>query len=608
MSVNEFRLDPRSGDVTVERSNGEVDSFSLANAATVVGGQVVGPNGQPVGASSGMVDISKLAGVDPSGNNDSTAAVASALDQYGSIFIPLDARIKIDKLEMPPGSTISGPGKIVYVDTNNPDDKTIRMYSDCQIVGPTFVGPSDRSVPRYVVYSENGAENLAVMDCKFKGGVYAGQSFVGYERWVHMDQGAKSPKVVRNKFDWGAYPIFGVRTQDGIYDLNEINGSVSGLTFYGGKYNKVRGNRINGRNVHYSADTGSNPQSTITGILFLTYGFLTDQRGIIGNEICGNFVTGVAEEGIGLDVNGDSVGDSAENQVVPIATVQSVSNLGNGRRGVVIQEPTLVGGAVAPSNWANECYACVLTGAAVGTVMKVIASTSSSSANTATIVLARSPGDIPLAQGDKILLSYGILYNKINDNTILNTTTCISLFGSSWHNDVQDNTMRGISTGIQCGSVVAGLTVGANAQGINLGGVQSYAGPTKIAGNTISLDYETQPLADSRGVNQETGPIVVGTWAYGTPAVSNQNTGMQIKDNILIASRDSKLGGSFATADAGFSTMTGGVVSGNQYFGGGGLSIRRTLALNLGVNYAQYSREDYKAASSADNTNLKVLP
>lgn len=406
----------------------------------------------------------------------------------------------------------------------------------------------------------------------------------------------------------GAYPIFGIRTEDGIYDLNEINGSVSGLTFYGGKYNKVRGNRVNGRGVHYPSDTGSNPQSTVTGILFLTYGFLTDQRGIIGNEICGNFIKGVAEEGIGLDVNGDSVADSAENQIVPIATVQSISNLGNGRRGVVIQEPTLQAGVAAPSNWANECYACVLTGSAVGSVLKIIASTSSAAANTATLVLARAPGNIPLAQGDKILITYGIISNKINDNTVLDTTTCISLFGSSWLNDVQDNTMRAISTGIQCGSVVAGLTTGANAQGINLGGVQSYSGPTKICGNTISLDYESQPLADSRGVNQETGPIVIGTWAYGTPAVSNQNTGMQVKDNLLIGSRDSKIGGSFATADAGFSTLTGGVISGNQCFGGTGLSIRRTLALNLGVNYSQYSREDYKVSSSADNTNLKTLP
>lgn len=213
------------------------------------------------------MDISKLSGVDPSGNLDSTSAVASALEQYGSIYIPLDARIKIDKLEMPPGSSIVGNGKIIYTDTNNPDDKTIRMYSDCQLIGPT-----------------------------------------------------------------------------------------------------------------------------------------------------------------------------------------------------------------------------------------------------------------------------------------------------------------------------------------------------KICGNTISLDYESQPLADSRGVNQETGPIVIGTWAYGTPAVSNQNTGMQVKDNLLIGSRDSKIGGSFATADAGFSTLTGGVISGNQCFGGTGLSIRRTLVLNLGVNYSQYSREDYKVSSSADNTNLKTLP
>lgn len=69
MSVNEFRLDPRSGDITVERSNGQVDTFSLANTVTFNNGQLLGPAGQPItGGSSAAGFVSVVAaGADPTG-------------------------------------------------------------------------------------------------------------------------------------------------------------------------------------------------------------------------------------------------------------------------------------------------------------------------------------------------------------------------------------------------------------------------------------------------------------------------------------------------------------------------------------------------------------
>lgn len=538
-------------------------------------------------------------GADLTGARDATTEVRSMLDASGECYIPSGVRLLIDALDMPPGTKIHGPGVIVYKKTSSPSDVTISMLSGCTIDGVTFQPELAESIPRVVVRATG--DNITISNNKFLSGFYS-PSFVGYETWIKIELGAKYATVIGNRSSAGSIFLLGNGLSYGKFTDNIIVSPARAMQFYGGKYNTVSRNKIYGRNKHYAGDTGSDPQATVAGINFLTFGFLGTNRGIVGNIITDNEVYGVAEEAIGLDTHGNNANDAAEVGVLPVGTVASVAPSGNGNQIITLQEATLRDSGSISNGWANAAYVIALTGDAVGFIAPVVDSTASVIANTATLKIPRNMGDVALSPGDKILITYGIIGNVISNNIVRNSTSGISLWGSSWYNQVTGNNIEAISTGVQMASVVSATIPGLNENGTMKSGVCGYSGACTISGNVIRLSYESQPSGNARGVS----PIVVGTWAYGTPAVAAQNPLMNVSSNMISSPKHTLVGSSRGTVDAGPSTVTAAVVCGNRLIGGGGVSLNRTDKCVIGPNYSGTGREDYRLSASAGNTSVTV--
>lgn len=557
----------------------------------------------------GGTNISQVAGVDITGVNDSTGPVLTTLQTTGHVYIPQGVKILVDKLTMPPGTRISGPGKIVYIFTNQTDDATIYMQTDCVVEGVTFVPYDPISIARTIIYSAN-SENIRILNNNFEGTLSSSQFYFGYETYILLDQRTVGAKVIGNTMYYGKYGIFNTDVSKCIFAENWIEEpTVNGMTFYGGKYNTVQANHIIGRNHQYSIDggaVGDSAQGTVTGISFLTRGFLGSRRGIIGNRVIGNYVYGITEEAISFDTSANSTFNAPENYVLAIGTVQSVAASGVGNVVITLQEPTTQGGIAAPSDWAIGYFAIGLTGAGTGYAAKVISCTSSSGANSSTLTINQSAGIPPFATGDKILITCGVMFNEIIGNTVDQVTSGLILYGSSWFNRVEGNNVRAISTGIEIASIVAGLVIGSKVDGTPAdgSGVQSYSGCCTVTNNTVVLDYEGQPSNYDRGSSNSAGPIAAGTWAYGTPVISAQNPGMTIANNRFFGNRTSKIGGSFATQDAGNSSMTYPIVTGNTSMGGTSIVLNKTSGAFVGPNWKTGVREDYQTSGSANNTGI----
>jgi len=564
------------------------------------------------GGGGGGKDVSAIVGLDITGQRDATAQVLSVLEAEGHVYVPRGARVAIDQLVMPAGTVISGPGKIIYKTTANQDDNSIRLQSDCTVDGLTFEADGLESIPRKILYSAN-CENPTVANCKFNGQLVSSQSFVGFETWVYFDQNTTGHRCVHNTSRYGRYGTFSTAVSDGLYAGNRFfEPTASLMQFYGGKNNTVSENILRGRAKHYTGDTpqlGDSAQGTVTGVNFLSLGFLGSRRGAHHNRIIGNHISGVTEEGIGFDAAANNAYNCPENFVLPVATVFEV-NLDGQNALITIQEPTLQGGSAAPAGWADEFFVVAMTGDAVGYTAKIISATSSASANTVTLRVNLNAGFPPLATGDKLLITLGFMHNEILGNTITDTTTGISLYGSQWHNRAEGNIVRAITNGIQVGSIVSVLVPGAQANGQPAvgAGVQAYSGCCAIVNNSCSMAFDNQPTAYDRGNTNVAGPVTVGTWCYGAPAVAEQNPGMDISGNTFVAARDAVLGGSFATTSPGNSSLTRPIIANNKSLGGGGLALNRTTGAYVGPNFKNGVRENFAAGSSANNVGTVTAP
>lgn len=576
----------------------------------VEGSGLVGPDGAPIGGGGGGggIDVTQVAGLDTTGQNDMTALVRSILEGDGHVYIPKGARVVIDQLVMPVGTTISGPGTVVYRSTANQDHNTIRMTSDCTVDGPTFEADSAMSIPRKIIYTAN-CENPTVANCKFNGQLVLNQTFVGFETWIYFDQNTTGHRCINNTSRYGRYGTFSTAVSDGLYQGNRFFEPTSSLMqFYGGKHNTIAGNILRGRGKHYTQDTpqlGDSAQGTVTGINFLSLGFLGTRRGAHHNRIIGNHISGVTEEGIGFDAAGNNAYNCPENFVLAVATVQSIATDGENAI-ITIQEPTLQGGSAAPNDWADQFFVVVMTGEATGYTAKVISATSSGDTNTATIRVNLNAGLPPVVQGDKLLITLGFMFNEISGNTVTQTTTGISLYGSQWHNRVEGNVVRAITNGIMAGSIVSVLVPGAQANGqpAEGAGVQAYSGCCAFVDNTCLMDYENQPTTYVRGGSNVAGPLAIGTWCYGAPAVAQQNPGMDISGNTFVSARNATLGGSFATTATGGSSLTRPIIANNKSLGGGGLALNYVTGAVMGPNYRNGVRQDFAPAASANNTGI----
>lgn len=593
--------------IGADSTGGKVDSTRKPVVNTPTG--LLDPaTGRTVNAGGGGVNVARVSGLDTTGVKDMTPQVLSILEAEGHVYVPRGARVMIDQLIMPAGTTISGPGTVVYKTTTNQDDNTIRLLSDCTIDGPTFVADGLESIPRKILYTAN-CENPVIANCKFNGQLVANQSFVGFETWIYFDQNTTGHRCLNNTSRYGRYGTFSTAVSDGLYHGNRFfEPTTSLMQFYGGKTNTIIGNVLRGRGKHYSGDTkqeGDSSQGTVTGINFLSLGFLGSRRGALHNRIIGNHISGVTEEGIGFDAAANNVYNCPENYVLPVATVQDV-NIDGQNVLITIQEPTLQGGSAAPAGWADEFFVVAMTGDAVGYTAKIISATSSASANTVTLRVNLNAGFPALSTGDKLLITLGFMFNEILGNTIAQTTTGISLYGSQWHNRAEGNIIRAITNSVQVGSVVSVLVPGAQASGLPAegAGVQAYSGCCAVKDNTCVMDYEGQPVTYDRGNSNVAGPITAGTWCYGAPAVAAQNPGMDISGNTFVAARDAVLGGSFATTSPGNSTLTNPVITGNKSLGGGGLTLTRTAGAFVGPNFKNGVRENFSIGSSTLNTGV----
>lgn len=566
----------------------------------------VGGNGS--GGGGGAIDVTQIEGLDITGQTDATALVLAALLSNGHVYIPKSARVAIDQLIMPAGTMISGPGTIVYKTTSNADDNTIRLTSNCTIDGVAFEADGDESIPRKVLYTAN-CENPTISNCRFNGQLVTSQSFVGYETWMYFDQNTIGHRCINNTTRFGRYSTFSTAVSEGLYQGNRFyEPTTSLMQFYGGKQNTIIGNMLYGRGKHYSYDTfqeGDSEQGTVTGINFLSLGFLGTRRGAHHNRIIGNHIYGVTEEGIGFDAAANNAYNCPENFVLPVATVYDV-NIDDQNLLITIQEPTLQGGAAAPSDWASEFFIVAMTGDSVGYTAKIISATSSTSANTVTLRVNLNAGFPSLNTGDKLLITLGFMFNEVIGNTITHTTTGISLYGSQWHNRVEGNVVRAITNGIQAGSIVSILVPGAQANGqpAEGAGVQAYSGCCAIVNNTCIMDYANQPTTYIRGESNVAGPIAVGTWCYGSPVVSEQNPCMDISGNTFVSARNATIGGSFATTATGGSSLTRPIVANNKSLGGGGLAMNYVTGAVMGPNYRIGFRQDFSVGDSANNTGI----
>lgn len=551
---------------------------------------VIGQEGGPAGGGGGGDGfiITNDPGVDPTGVEDATPFVLAALETYGNVIIPKEARILIDNLTMPENTKISGTGTILYKGGAPVSDFTIRLQTDCEISEVSVESAENKSINRVVFWSAN-CQRPRVSSVKFKGAFRPVDDGLNFERWIHFDQNTKFGEIVNNDMFCGNTGVFCIRNDNCLIKDNRIYDPRIGIVSYGGKYNKVLNNIIVGRNIQYPGDVGFDSYATVTGISFISFGFLGSARGIIGNLISGNTISGVAEESISLDCNGDSATDTPDNPYLTLGTVNSVTTSGS-RTTIVLKEAV-----VGPADWWYDSYINVLTGNAVGATVKILGG-SPGTANTATLVIS-SDGALNIAANDKLHISYGILYNRVVDNHITTANTGIMLWGSAWQNEVTSNHVKAAGMGI-CVASVASVA----------GEVSSYSGPNRIHNNTVSMEYEEAPIGSNKGSSADSSPITVGTWAYGTPAITSQNPGLVITDNTIISGKDCKIGGSiFATTAAGTSTVTGAFIQGNRSVGGGSFAVNYTDNVNIGRNYKGLARVDYNVAGSGNNTNLTTM-
>lgn len=525
-----------------------------------------------------LFDVSAILGIDLTGNIDCTQLILDAIIKYKSIWIPRGSRILIDNLQVPEDSAIYGEGTLVYPTTSN---QMIRITGDkCVISGLKFRCIDPTSCNKVIVYVASAVNDTTIQDCFFLGQL-SQPSYVAYEQWIVLEQNGQRNKVLRNTFNYGAYGVFAKNPQWCIINDNTMNSTVRSIQMYSGSYNKVNFNTINGRNIHYLTDTGSNPQASITGINFLTFGTFGRMRGILHNQVIGNKVSGISEEAISMDTHGNTPSDSAENPWLRVGTVSSVELSGTGNYIITLAEPVTQGSSAAPNTWWLETYVICMSGTNQGAIAKCLGGSASALTNTSTVVVPANAGQMFNA-GDKLFFTYGILFNTIANNEVRNSHSGLALWGSGWYNKIVGNHVTGVGTGIGVCCVIATLTNGANDSGAPLGGVQGFCGCNVVSNNTIIENYYDQPSTASK-----TGtPLLLGVWNYGsTPAVTDLNFGNIVTDNMICSGRPAPIGHLGKNAVTGCTISKGTYLDGNRFSGGGSLDVTNASGYVLGTNF-----------------------
>lgn len=524
-----------------------------------------------------LFDVSAILGIDLTGTVDCTQLILDAIIKYKSIWIPRGSKILIDNLQVPEDSAIYGEGTLLYPNTSN---RMIQINGDkCIISGIKFRCIDATSCNKVIVYVASAINDCTIQDCFFLGQL-SQPSYVAYEQWIVLEQNGQRNKVLRNTFNYGGYGVFAKNPQHCIINENIMNSTVRSIQMYSGSYNKVNFNTINGRNIHYLTDTGSNPQASITGINFLTFGTFGRGRGILHNQVIGNKVYGISEEAISMDTHGNTPSDSAENPWLRVGTVASVALSSTGNYVITLVEPVVQGSSAAPSTWWLETYVICMSGTNQGAIAKCLGGSASTSANTSTIIVPANAGQMFNA-GDKLFFTYGILFNTIANNEVRNCQSGLALWGSGWYNKIIGNHVTAVGTGIGVCAVIDSLINGAAADGSPLGGVQGFCGCNIVQSNTVISNYYDQPLSSSK-----TGiPLLCGVWNYGnTPAVVDLNFGNTITDNTISSGLNLRLGHLGKNSITGCTIGKGTYVNGNRVSGGGTIDTTNSIS-TLGTNF-----------------------
>lgn len=361
--------------------------------------------------------------------------------------------------------------------------------------------------------------------------------------------------------------------------------------------------------------------ATITGIRWLSFqnGFGQNLNRANNNVISHNNVYGVAEEAISFDCFGNAPDKSWQNQVLPIATVKSCTELADGRIQITLKEPSVTSGSTANANplgagWAKYNNMVMMTGAAQGFCAEVIDSSHSTAADTATLILHRPGAEgLPalLAEGDKMYIGNGAFWNVISNNQVLSSSSGIVLFGASFFNIVSGNKLDCVDLGLFLASYMANVRIP------NSGVAQQTHAPAcgnKITGNQFSLGYinftDDSNAAAYRRYRKGIAPMAV-TMYVGASDVHEMHFGTEISGNTFSSSTDVKIGlfynGNSQILTSAITERCKGLrIMHNTLMGGCEIVLGHTTDCYVGPNFKMSGRADYSVAKSYDNFGITV--
>lgn len=385
----------------------DATSIAADNGGTILTGST--PMGRWVRDFTGEVQATWFGG-------KTGSAVAAALAASPRVYLP-DGDYTVDAMITTGGSKVlRGPGRLVASGATS----ILTVGNDDLVDGVQFLhtGTGD------CIKGPGTASRITIRNCSFT--ISGGWAIKGYTNWSYC-------RFIGNRIKGNKTANSAGISLSSAYCCeiahNYIEGTEHGIFLTRG----AKGVVISNNQVF---------DSTKVGILFFTdrpanatnpglYVFAD-------NLIVGNLVERSLEEGISLDEGSADTGRPGH------PTYPNVACSGTVAAGVAARtwRVSLTPGG-QPAAWGNGYYACFLNGAARGHIAEIIDS------GDGWIEVERAPGSLvgKISYGNQIAVCVPFFRNKIIGNTVrqepapgIGATTCINLWGSCYHCDIENNT------------------------------------------------------------------------------------------------------------------------------------------------------------------------
>jgi hypothetical protein len=258
-----------------------------------------------------------------------------------------------------------------------------------------------------LVFAYNFTDNAIIEKNEFQNASIGIYFTIGFASWTN------NVTVTQNTFNGCGYGIYG-GLDNGIISYNTFKNST-------------------GRNIELSAAqntkiTYNNIANGITGIAFLN-ARLTNKVAINNNYIANNYISGITEESISMDVHGNSTPNSGS---IISGTVSSFS-IGSSTTAII---PNFT----IPSYEYLNYYVCFTTGNNKGNIYKI---TYMGTGGTAYLQF-----DTPLTNiqnGDAFVIQIAIHSNIVENNTIENGFSGVVIWGNGFFNKIRNNKINNLS-------------------------------------------------------------------------------------------------------------------------------------------------------------------